>query len=161
MRGKRRRSLIANRRRLEADIIAGELDYPVALENEGFTLWRLGKREEHLFLADLTDPITVTAVSTTYRYRMPFDMTLSKMVFYQRDAALAEADDAITLRINLLHPNNVPEVLYNKQGVSWPTGGERVTGLTYMPASELQVIVDGTATNLLYLSFELEVHNIA
>lgn len=157
----RRRSLGRHRRRLEQDIIDNEWDYPVALEREGFTVWRLGRREEHLFLADLTTPITVTAVSTTYRYQLAFDLTLSKLVLYQRDAALAETDDGINLRINLLHPNGVPEILYGKQGVSWPYGGERITGLTYMPASELQVVVDGTATNLLYLSFEVEVHNIA
>jgi hypothetical protein len=156
-----RRSRRHNRRRLEQEIIEKALDYPYALWNEGFDTYRLGRPEDHLFLADLRDPITMTGAEVTERYKMPFDATYTKLVLYQTDAAGAEVDDALNLRLNLLHPNGTPEVLYNKQGVSWPSGGERLTGHTYMPASELQVIHEGTLNNLLYVSLELVVHNIA
>jgi len=158
-------SLKANRRRLKQDIIDGELDVPAALEKEGFTLHRLGLREDHLFLCDLTDPITVVSAAATYRYKLPFDLTLTKIVFYLRDGAGAENDGAVNLRVNLMHPNGTPEVIYSKQGVSWPVGGERISGITYMPASELQVVVDAVDAGIvdwqLYMSLEVVVHNIA
>ena len=144
----------------DKDIIDRGLDYPYALEQD-WDVYRLGRKEEHLFLADLTDPIALTAVNTTYIYEMPFDMTLTKLVFYQRDAALAESDDIVNIRVDFSHPNKTPEVIYYKNGISWPTGGTRITGKTYMPAGDLRIIVDGTATNLLYVSIEFEVHNIA
>ena len=156
----RSKSLAANRRRLEQKIEDLELDYPAALEPT-FTVYRLGKREDHLFLADLRDPIGMTGAAVTARYRLPFDLTLTKLVFYQTDAAGAESDDALDLRLDLMHPNETPEVIYNKQGVSWPAGGERVTGITYMPASALEVTHNGVATNLLYMSLEVVVHSIA
>ena len=157
----RKKSLAANRRRLEEEIRDQELDYPVALETDGWTLYRLGKREDHLFLADRTDPIVMTGAEVTERYRMPFDMTLTKIVMYQTTDLGVEDNTALNIRLNLLHPNGTPEVIYSKQGISWPTGGERITGVTYMPASELQVVHNGTATYLLYVSIEVVVHNVA
>jgi len=135
--------------------------YPTPLEGEGFALYHLGGPDDALFLADLITPITLTAVSTVYRYRMPFDFKLSKRVFYQTDAAGAESDDAVNIRVDLIHPNRTPEVEYRKAGVSWEAGGTRLTGDTYMPDGELVLTVDGTANNLLYMSLELEVYGVA
>ena len=76
-------------------------------------------------------------------------------------AAGAESADALNIRVQLLHSNNTPEVEYYKDGVVWETGGTRLTGKRYMTPTVIEVIVDGTATNLLYMSLELVVHGIA
>jgi len=131
--------------------------FPYLLEEQGFDIWHLGPPDRALFLCDLVDPIVLTAVSAEYRYRLPFDMTMHKFVWYQVDAAGAEADDALNVRFDMLHPNRTPENIYNKQGVSWEAGGSRNTGRTFMPAGEMVLTVDGVATNLLYFSVELEV----
>ena len=131
--------------------------YPMRMEEQGFDVYHLGPKDAALFLCELRDPITLTAVSTPYRYNLPFDMTLHKFVWYQQDAAGDEADDAINIRFDLLHPNRTPENVYNKTGAVWGTGGSRNTGRTTLPAGGCVLTVDGTATNLLYFSMEIEV----
>ena len=146
-------------RKLDQVILDKGLDYPYPLE-ELWDTYRLGQKEDHLFLADLTTPIAVTAVNTAHRYQLPFDLELTKIVFYQRDAAGAENTDALNIRADLLHPNGTPETIYNKEGISWVTGGTRLTGKTFMPASELVITLDGTATNVLYTSIEFRTVSI-
>ena len=74
---------------------------------------------------------------------------------------IRDIEQSKNIRIDLIHPNRTPEVEYNKAGVSWESGGTRLTGDTYMPDSELVLTVDGTADNLLYMSLELEVYGVA
>ena len=143
----------------DKQIIEDGLDYPYPLEEEWDT-YRLGEKNNKLFMADLTTPITVTAVATAHRYTLPFDAEYTKFVFYQRDATFVETDNALNIRVDFNHPNGTPETVYYKQGVSWPTGGTRLTGVTFMPASELVITVDGTATNLLYVSMEFRTVSI-
>lgn len=131
--------------------------FPYLLEEQGFDIWHLGPPDRALFLCDLATPITLTAAAVAYRYRLPFDMTMHKFVWYQTDAAGAENADGVTVRFDILHPNRTPENIYSKDGVSWETGGSRNSGMTFMPAGEMVLTVDGTATNLLYFSIELEV----
>jgi len=147
-------------KRIQAEEVPEDLDLPVAAR-DNFEIRRLGEKDEHLFLLDLRTPITITAVSATHWFKLPFSFTLTKRVFYQTTAAGAESADALNIRVQLLHPNNTPEVEYNKNSIVWPTGGTRLTGETYMTPTVIEVIVDGTATNLLYMSLELVVHGIA
>lgn len=131
--------------------------FPYLIEQQGFDVWHLGPPDRALFLCDLVTPITLTAVATEYRYRLPFDMTMHKFVWYQTTAGGVESNDAISVRFDILHPNRVPENIYNKNGVVWEVGGSRNTGRTFMPAGEMVLTVDGTATNLLDFSVEIEV----
>ena len=137
-----------------------DLDLPVAVRDQ-FTINRLGDKEDHLFLLDARDAIVVTAVETRYRYFLPFSYCINKIELYQTDNVGAESADALNIRIEALHPSNVPSVIYNKQGVSWGTGQSTLTGRRFMPAGEVDVVVDGTATNLLYFSLEVTVFNVA
>ena len=150
----------AKRTKRRVEEVPEDLDLPVAAR-DNFEIRRLGEKDEHLFLLDLRTPITITAVSATHWFKLPFSFTLTKRVFYQTTAAGAESADALNIRVQLLHPNNTPEVEYYKDGVVWETGGTRLTGKTYMTPTVIEVIVDGTATNLLYMSLELVVHGIA
>jgi len=147
-------------KRMKPREVPEDWDLPVAVQ-DNFEIRRLGEKDEHLFLLDLRTPITLTAVSATHWFKLPFSFTLTKRVFYQTTAAGAESQDALNIRVQLLHPNNTPEVEYYKDGVVWETGGTRLTGYTYMTPTVIEVIVDGTATNLLYMSLELVVHGIA
>ena len=150
----------AKRTKRRVEEVPEDLDLPVAAR-DNFEIRRLGGKDEHLFLLDLRIPITITAAAVTHWFKLPFSFTLTKRVFYQTDAAGAESADALNIRVQLLHPNNTPEVEYYKDGVVWETGGTRLTGKTYMTPTVIEVIVDGTATNLLYMSLELVVHGIA
>ena len=143
----------------EEDIIKKGLDVPAPLEPL-WNIFRLGRKSDHLWLADLETPITMTGAAVTVQYPMEFNFTLTKIVLYQETDVFVEDDSALDLRLNLLHPNGTPEVIYNKAGVSWPSGGERITGDTYMPSSVLEVVHNGTVDYLLYVSLEFIVHGI-
>ena len=147
-------------KRIQADEVPEDLDLPVAVQ-DNFEIRRLGEKDEHLFLLDLRTPITLTAVSATHWFKLPFSFTLTKKVFYQTTAVGVESGAALNIRVQLMHPNNTPEVLYNETDVQWAAGGTRLTGKTYMTPTTIEVIVDGTATNLLYMSLEVVVHGIA
>ena len=84
----------------DAEIIAGELDTPVALESE-WEIYRLGKPSEHLWMGQLATPLTLTGVWTPHEYEMPFNFTLTKVCFYQTKAGV-ESVDALDLRFNIL-----------------------------------------------------------
>ena len=142
-------------------IIDQGLDYPSGKFSNTWSMYRLGEPEENLFLAQLITPITLTAVNTAYIYEFPFDMTLTQLTPYQQTAAEVEDDDPINIRIDIMYPNKTPRTIYNKEDVTWPVGGTTLTGKQYMPACDLRFTVDGTATNLLHVSVEFEVHNIA
>ena len=150
----------AKRTKRRVEEVPEDLDLPVAAR-DNFEIRRLGEKDEHLFLLDLRTPITITAAAATHWFKLPFSFTLTKRVFYQTTAAGVESADALNIRVQLLHPNNTPEIEYYKDGVVWETGGTRLTGKTYMTPTVIEVIVDGTATNLLYMSLELVVHGIA
>ena len=132
--------------------------FPKLLEENGWTVWHLGPPDRALFLCDRTTAQAIPAASTTYRYRIPYDITLHKFVWYQVVSATGvEDDDPINIRLDIVHPNGSLENIYYKQGVAWATGGSRNTGKTFMPACDLVLTMDGTATNSLYFSIEIEV----
>ena len=68
-------------KRIQADEVPEDLDLPVAVQ-DNFEIRRLGEKDEHLFLLDLRTPITLTAVSATHWFKLPFSFTLTKKVFY-------------------------------------------------------------------------------
>ena len=135
---------------------AGDLDVPVSVSND-FEVTRLGKIEDHLWLLSLRTPITLTAVSAAHLYELPFSMAVNKVNLYQTTAAGAADDDALNIRVEFLLPNGSPELYYDKDGVIWPAAGTRLAGRSLYPPTVLIVTVDGTATNLLYVSLEVEV----
>lgn len=144
----------------EQEIIDGDLDMPVSLEGL-WDIYRLGKKEEHLWMAQLTTPIPITAVAATHTYPMDFNFALTKLVLYQTDAAGDESLAAITLRTNIMHPNNTPSRIYAEIATVWVGGELTLTGKRYSPAGELQFVVSGTATNLLHVNIEFEVYGVA
>jgi len=131
-------------------------DIPTSVKNS-FEINRLGLISDHLWLLSLITPITVTAVSTAYRYELPFDLAINKVLLYQTDAAGAASDEALNIMVEFLLPNGAPELYYDKDGVSWPSGGTRLTGRSLFPGTTMVVTLDGTATNLLEISLEVEV----
>ena len=131
-------------------------DVPVSVSND-FEVTRLGRVEDHLWLLSLRTPITLTAVSAAHLYELPFSMAVNKINLYQTDAAGAVAYDGLNIMVEFLLPNGVPELYYDKDGVVWPSGGTRLTGRSLFPPTVMTVTVDGTATNLLDVSLEVEV----
>lgn len=159
-RGKAKPAKEKSKRITEEEIIDQELDTPRKLEPE-WDIYRLGKREDHLWMAQLETPITITAGADLHRYRMDFNFTLTRLSFYQTDAAEVESLDAVTLRVNILHPNRTPSIIYYEVASVWMGGELTLTGARYSLVSELQFIVSGTATNLLHVNMEFEVHGLA
>ena len=131
-------------------------DVPVSVSND-FEVTRLGKVEDHLWLLSLRTPITLTAVSAAHLYELPFSMAVNKVNLYQTTAAGAADDDPLNIRVEFLLPNGIPELYYDKEGVSWPSGGVRLSGRSLYPPTVMIVTVDGTATNLLDVTLEVEV----
>ena len=145
-----------SKRKIRKSKEAGDLDVPVSVSND-FEVTRLGRVEDHLWLLSLRTPITLTAVSTAYLYDLPFSMAVNKVNLYQTTAAGAADDDALNVRVEFLLPNGSPELYYDKEGVVWPSAGTRLVGRSLYPPTVLIVTVDGTATNLLDVSLEVEV----
>ena len=144
----------------EEEIIEKSLDYPESLESE-WSIYRLRQKKDHLFMIELDTPLTLAAAAATYNYKFDFNLTLTRLSFYQTDAAGAESVDAITLRANLLTPNMTPLVLYNRVAEVWNGAELTLTGKRSSPVTEFQVVVSGTATNLLRINLQLEVHGIS
>ena len=143
----------------DAEIIAGELDTPIALESE-WEIYRLGKPSEHLWMAQLIDPIDFDGIWTTHEYEMPFNFTITKVCFYQTTNLGVESVMPINLRFNILHPNRTPSIIYFEIGKVFVGGELTLTGARYSPAAELQFVVSGE-DNLLHVNIEFEVHGVA
>ena len=143
----------------DAEIIAGELDTPYYLEEE-WDIYRLGKKAEHLWMAQLGTPLPVTAAAVAHEYSFPFNFTITRASFYQRDAAGAENTDAVNLRFDILHPNRTPSIIYF-DNASWVGGELSMTGARYSPAAALVFTLSGTNTNVVHVNVEFEVHGVA
>lgn len=144
----------------EQEIIANELDTPASLE-QLWDIYRLGKREEHLWMAQLADPVILSPVLSTYRYMVDFNFTLYRVTFYHTNAAGVESPDSITLRVNLINPNGTPSTLYNEVASPWIGGELTLVGERSSPAAEMEIMVLGTDGHLMHVNVEFEVHGIA
>ena len=147
------------RRVPEHDRVPEDLDIPIECRRD-FYINRLGDKRDSLFLLTAHEPIAITAVAARTTYYLPMSYRLNKIELYQTDAAGAESDDALNIRLEVIHLDNTPGVIHNKQGVSWETGQDTLTGKRYMTPGSFDVIVDGTATNLLYIKLEVNTYNV-
>ena len=145
----------------EADIIAQELDVPRSLEPT-WDIYRLRNREDHLWMAQLADPITMTAAAALYRYKVDFSFTLTRVSFYHTDADGVESVAPITLRADMLTPNRVQRInIYNEVAIIWRGGELTFIGARSSPVAGIEVVVSGTPGHLLHLNIQFEVHGIA
>lgn len=144
----------------EAEIIEGELDTPASLEPL-WNIYRLGRKEEHLWMAQLADPITLTTAVATYTYNVDFNFTFYRVTFYHMNADNEESPASITLRVNLINPNGTPSTLWNEVASPWVGGELTLVGARSSPAAKFEIVVSGTAGHLLHVNVEFEVHGLA
>ena len=96
----------------------------------------------------------------THEYDFPLNFGITRVSFYQTNAAGAEAVNAVNMRFNILHPNRTPSIIYFDTA-AWVGGELTLTGKRYSPSAELQFVVSGTATNLVHVNIEFEVYGVA